>query len=57
MKYKVGDRVYWNGRKWEIFLIWNNIGSSVESCCLLDVLTGDSADTLVSTLKPIKTCK
>lgn len=57
MKYKVGDRVYWNGKKWEIFLIWNDISSKVECCCLLDVLTGDNVDTFVSSLKPIKTCK
>lgn len=57
MKYKVGDRVYWNGRKWEIFLIWHDVRFELDFCFLLDVLTGDNVDTFASDLKPIKTCK
>ena len=53
MTYKVGDRVLWNGNKWDIFLIWKDTSSRVDCCCLLNVLTGESVDTFLSSLKPI----
>lgn len=52
-KHKCGDRVYWNGKKWEIFLMWKDTSSKVDVCRLLNVVTGESVDTFVSSLKPI----
>ncbi len=57
MQLKVGDKVYWNGKKWEIFLIWKDISSKVNVCCLLNPITGETVDTFVSSLKPIMRAK
>ena len=49
MNIKAGDKVYYKGKKWDVFLIWND--SKV--CCLINIITGETIDTLVSSIKPI----
>lgn len=57
MQLKAGDKVYWNGKKWEIFLMWNDTSSKAPVCCLLNIITGETVDTFVSSLKPILRAK